>query len=387
MFKEEYKKQYDQLHPSKELIEKTRQRAIASYEECRKDPEAQKKMEEEWKEEECAEKRTGRWIRIAGGMAAGVAIAVIGVSAYGNLKQEQPSASTYDVAEVVPTLTFDIENGEDEKNEEESKIDEKQEQQSKGEVKVSLNANQLEKMASMGRSGGVTLDYASSEKAVFHGNFGVIVYSMSRQCVLTYIPASEMQYAGIPMSCVKVNTDGNRILLYHTMEEDATALVYDVSEETLKSIRLEEEWKESFFAGVQSSPGTEADLYIASSAGGQMVHLGEGRYLQLFYQAPASSLQASLGISIVDVNVPQETIYSVFGDMGVNLVAGEGLHYGNYHNEKGDNLFQPDTEVVESTPSVEETKEPIPEETEVPEETPVVQATEKVEETPGVEEE
>ena len=50
-------------------------------------------------------------------------------------------------------------------------------------------------------------------------------------------------------------------------------------------------------------------------------------------------MQASLGISIIDINQKEEKIYPVFGSVGEQLVKKQGIEYGNYYNERGQELF------------------------------------------------
>ena len=48
MFEEKYKKQYDQIHPSQDLIERTKKLALERYDADRDEEELEKEMEEEW---------------------------------------------------------------------------------------------------------------------------------------------------------------------------------------------------------------------------------------------------------------------------------------------------------------------------------------------------
>ena len=76
-----------------------------------------------------------------------------------------------------------------------------------------------------------------------------------------------------------------------------------------------------------------------------MIVLWDGRIVQLLYQAPNSTTQASLGISVVDLSANTETIYSVFGSEGKALLEKQNIEFGNYYNEKGKELFQKDEEM------------------------------------------
>ena len=152
MFKEEYKQHYDKIHPSRELIEKTKKLAIEQYqqslgkhtgdileEEIEEDEEYFETMElEDEKIVPFASKRN--IIRIVSGIAAGVAIIVSGFY-FGNTLQQEEKYTT-DVAEkkATPEVVSERKNTpsamEDKEEERVSKKEETQKTKEKANTKI-----------------------------------------------------------------------------------------------------------------------------------------------------------------------------------------------------------------------------------------------------------
>lgn len=363
MFQEEYKKKYDQIHPSAELIERTKKLALETCKEQPEEPELE--ADDPWNEDDSQFSRHKGWLRIAGAMAAGIAIVVSGVYLGNSLQPKSEkeqhvakSVETTEMATICPEETSVVQKKKDyaTKNEHSKK---------KEKIQTNASSDTVAKLAQRTREN-VTIDYASGNRVIFHGDFGIIIYSISEKRVLETISSDQYAYDGTAVN-IEVNTEGNKILFYRNDVLDDDAKLYEVGSGQMKNVDPEDSvWQEEFFRNVQSVSGTDADVYVSGL--GQMVLLGDGRYLQLMYQVPASSIQASLSVSIIDLNAKTEQLYSIFGETGKNMEQKQGREYGNYHNEHGIALF--DT-VVENEPEKEEGKETeIPEQTEQPEETP-----------------
>lgn len=403
MFKEDYKKHYDEIHPSPELIERTKKMALAQYQSKTLKLDEQdleeKKVEEESYETEKIEYTTeeekiiflgmGRRkiLQIAGGLAAGLALITVGYLFSGTLlKQQRDSVGT--VAEnTTDPVSVNLPSGTPSKKEEgKNKVTKK----SKGKKKNNQQKQQtapktspLITLAKMGNGDGVRLDYASDNFVIFHGNFGILGYNLSSRQLVVQIPASKYQFPNMwTMENVSVNQEGTKIAWYGTASGNMELDVYDIASKTyskMDSIKWQQENYD--FSGIVSVTGSNTDIY-SSKATNMCVKLSENRTCQLIYQAPSLSLQASLGIAIVDMNTKTEQIYDVFGDIGRQVAKSYGVSYGGYHNENGEKIFesnpagtekpeettQPDiepTENVSVTESpVEVTATPVPEPTE-----------------------
>lgn len=406
MFKDDYKQQYDNIHPSQELIERTRKIALEQYQKSLEEDTAadtteemeELEIEEQYETEECYDVEDEKIIpfvsrkniiRAVGGIAAGVAIVFSGFYFGNTLKQEENHISNVADTKATPEAVSELQStpltveGQEEErtSKEEKKKEKKEEKLEKSEP------SQLQKLAAMSRSGGVKLDYASSSTVVFHGNFGIIVYNLAGNSISAIIPEEEYVVSAAE-DTVQVSADGSKICWYSLASSNSSnARIYDRNTGMIASVE-NEEWTEAVFTGVQSIAGTSADVYKRNCSGGTMVSLGDGRVCQLMYQAPSSNLQASLTISIVDPDNRTETLHAVFGSTGKNLVKNENKSYGGYYNENGEKLFVNKEEPKEA----EETAEPTPKITEKPEEkiteqtTPEVIVTEPPE-TENVEEE
>lgn len=369
MFQEEYKKKYDQIHPSAELIEQTKKLALETCKEQSKDMELEDC--DPWNQENSNFSRHKDWLRIAGVVAAGIAIVASGVYLGNSLQPKSVKEHQAAMAVETPTVT---------KRPETTPIIEKKKTQvamdnqveKKEKIETNASSNTMTKLAQMAR-GSVTMDYASENRVIMHGNFGILIYSISEGKVVETISASQYDINGNGVH-VEVNAEGNKILWHSSETLASDAKLYEVGSGQVKTMGAEDfVWKENIFDQVQSVAGTEADVYGDASRTGQMVVIGDNRYLQLMYQVPESSLQASLAVSIIDLNTKTQQLYSVFGETGRNIEQKQGREYGNYYNEQGIALFET---VADDEPDEEETKETlIPEQTEEPEETPMVEET------------
>lgn len=353
MFKEKYKEEYDRIHPSKELMENTKKLVLEQYlqtmEKQKMNQEEEVGNEEningEEKQEETEEVKIfigseneksfyskRKIIYMVGGLAASLAIISTGAYLKNSLKKEIPKPMTQiaTTPEVVVTTgpAFTPVVKDEQKNEKKKKKAEKKP------VKKSVTS-----IAGMSRSGGVRLDYASSNLVVFHGNFGIVVYSLSQQKILTTLSYNTSNWTS---QQVCVNTEGTKIWWYNMGTDSNMVQMYDIS--TGKQTK-QDCTGEVAFSQVQSVSGSEGDFYCSEAANQDMIVLWDGRIVQLLYQAPNSTTQASLGISLVDLSANTETIYSVFGSEGKALLEKQNIEFGNYYNEKGKELFQKDEEM------------------------------------------
>lgn len=408
MFKEEYKQHYDNIHPSQELIEKTKKLALEQYQKSLEEDtkETMEEMEETGAEEqvetvEVEEEKIipfvskKNMVRILGGVAAGIAIIVSGFYFGNTLQQEQKKIASTSEDKATPEVVSEQQNTPSamEGQEEESASKKKKKKEQKQKQVKKAEPNELKKLAMMSRSGGVRLDYASGDTVIFHGNFGIIVYSLSSNAIVANIPAEEYIVAGAwETETVQVSADGNTICWYNSASSQPDdRKFYDRSTgkiETGEGTRS----IENSFTGVQSVLGNSADVYTAESKVGTMVSFGNGTVCQLMYQAPGSNLQASLAVSVVNVDTKSETLYAVFGSMGKELAGSN--KYGGYYNENGQKLFvnEEETEQPHETEQPQptgEVEEPIPKETKKPEEKNVKTSEPEsvVTEEPEVEEE
>lgn len=379
MFKEKYKKQYDQIHPSQDLIERTKKLALERYDADRDEDELEKEMEEEWTRD-TEVSGTGKYKKIVGGLAAAVALVVTSTYLWNSLqpKSEKPSIVASNPEE--PEETVLVEATESPTH---SANKQKKESTVKDDKTVVVNASNTgnSRLARMAKSS-VSLDYASSQNVIMHGNFGIIIYSLSQKKIVEHLDADV--YEG--SESIVVNENGTKILWY--LDSSEYAKVYTVGSGTIENVELlNGQWEEASFCGVESVAGSEADIYVSESAAGEMVSLGDGQHLQLMYQAPKSGTQASLGISVVQIAQGTEKIYSVFGQEGESVTKQEGLQFGGYYNALGKQIFLKETEKNEDMDPIIETEEPVEvEETEIPEETVLPEETIIPEETPEAEE-
>ena len=121
MFKEEYKQHYDKIHPSQELIEKTKKLAIEQYQQSLKKDindviEEIEENEEQFETMELEEEKIVPFvsrrniIRIVGGIAAGVAIIVSGFYFGNTLQQEEKYTSDKVTEKATPKVVSEIQN-------------------------------------------------------------------------------------------------------------------------------------------------------------------------------------------------------------------------------------------------------------------------------------
>lgn len=367
MFKEEYKQHYDKLHPSQELIEKTKKLAIEQYQQSlEKDTDdIMEEMEEKEEQIEIMELEEEKivpflskknMIHIIGGIAAGIAIIVSGFYFGNTLQQEEKHTGDKATGKATPEVVSKLQNTpsamESQEEERTSKKEEKKKAKEK-QVKKS-KPSELTKLAMMNRSGGVKLDYALGDTVIFHGNFGIIIYSLSGNTIVANISKEEYILSeSWETESVQVSEDGSKIYWCNTLSDGSVhAKIYNRNTGTIESVNVEE-WTEVVFSGIYGVSGTEADVYKTNCSGGTMVLLGTS-VCQLMYQAPNSSIQASLAVSVINLETKSETLYSVFGSIGKELV-GSG-NYGDYYNENGEKLFVKKEREEQEEP--EETVEP-----------------------------
>lgn len=382
MFKEDYKKHYDEIHPSPELIERTKKMALAQYQSkiLKLDEQdlEEKKVEEENYETEKIEYTTeeekiiflgmGRRkiLQIAGGLAAGFALVVVGYLFSGTLLKSQRESIGTVVENTTEPTSINIPSStpsekELDKNESIKKSNGKkkknQQNQKKNQTTTSLST-----LAKMGNGDGVRLDYVSNNLVIFHGNFGILGYNLSSRQLVVQIPANKYQFPNMwTMENVSVNQEGTKIAWYGAASSNMELDIYDIATKTYSKIDSMK-WQEenSLFSGMVSVSGTNTDVY-SSKATDMCVKLSENRTCQLIYQAPSLALQASLGIAIVDMDAKTEQIYDVFGNTGRQVAQSYGVSYGGYHNENGERIFESNpvgTERPEETtePNVEPTE-------------------------------
>ena len=415
MFKEEYKKYYDEIHPSQELVERTKKLALEQYRNRLSESENDE-WKEEHKEEESYETEKVEYteeekiiflgmgkrkiLQIAGGLAAGFALITVGYLFSGTLKQQADNVGTVVENTIEPTGEKISSSNMPSKLEEEYKGEEKKNSGKKKEKKEdekpsTKTTNSLSTLAKMANGDGVRLDYAAGDLVIFHGNFGILGYSLSSQKIVVQIPKERYQFPDMwSGEVVRVNQEGTKIGWYGAASSNTRMEVYDIS--TGKYSQTDKtKWQEEYqeFQGVVSVVGTAADIY-SSKATDMCVNLSESKVCQMIYQAPALSLQASLSIAIVDTGTKEEQIYDVFGSVGRQVAESYGITYGGFHKEDGtseqkpegtecpEKTPQPETEptesVVETETPVEVTPTPVPEPTENPEKPEESESPQKV---------
>ena len=370
MFKEDYKKHYDEIHPSPELVERTKKMALERYQS--KTPETQ---EQEWMEEESyetekmeyheekvifLEKDKRKILQITAGLVAGIVLVTAGYLFSGTLRQQRDSIGTVventieptsiNVPSSTPSKKEEVHKQEGTKNSGSKKKDGQKAQ------KPQKLTNALTFLAQMGNEDGVLLDYVSDNLVIFHGNFGILGYNLSSRQLIVQIPAKRYQFPNMWISeTVIVNQEGTKIAWCGAASSSMELDVYDIAAGTYSKMDSME-WQEENqnFSSMVSVLGTDADVY-SSKATDMCVKLSESRTCQLIYQAPSLSLQASLGIAIVDMEAKTEQIYDVFGSIGRQVAQSYGVSYGGYHNEYGEKIFESN---LDGTETPEETTEP-----------------------------
>lgn len=415
MFKEEYKKHYDEIHPSPELIERTKKMALEQYQskslKLQEQDLEEKKVEEKsceteeikYVEEEkiiILEKKKRRIIQITAGVAAGVVLVTAGYLFGGTLRQQREDSVGIVVEDTIEPTIINLPTDKPSKvkpstekgtaKNEDKKGNKHNNENNKNTQQKEQAAKDLSSLAKMGNGEGVRMDYAANDLVIFHGNFGILGYSLSSRQLVIKIPASRYQFPELwTWENVSVNQEGTKIAWYGAASSSMEMDVYDIAAKTYYKVDSIEWQKENQdFSDIISVWGTDADVY-SSKATDMCVKISESKTCQLIYQAPSLSLQASLGIAVVDVDAQTEQIYDVFGNVGRRVAESYGVSYGEYYNENGKKLFeiQPDTtnnpnEITEQTP--EPTIEPMESEggvdTQPPEEiTPTPEPTENVE--------
>lgn len=386
MFKDEYKKHFDEIHPSSQLIEQTKKRMLEEYQkisdsEDEKDGNVCDLKEETFSQAAEDNKKIRirrRWITVGGTIAAGLAIATTGIYMSHSLKLDSDVSS----GQVVLINTEEPVDNEEVKNNVKVKKEKAQNQQKVADskkVKVKQSQTELRRIANMSRANGVTLDYASNDRVILHGEFGVMIYNLSARSIATCIPASEIYTnQSVENSIVKVNSAGNKIFLWSTSDsedEGGEVKEYNIGTGEM-TVWMQFDSKEEYFGNVLTVSGSEADVYTDAASNGQMVMLGDGRYVQLMYQVPQLDKQASLTISIVDVSNKTEQLIGVFGTLGKEICLQNGYDFEGYHNENGKQLFEK-----------KETNEDKPKEDSEPAEEIIVTEEPKVTEEPQITEE
>lgn len=382
MFKDDYKKRYDNIHPSPELVERTKKMALEQYQNKSQELEVQN-LEEKKREEESYETEKVEYageekiiflgmekrkiLRIAGGFAAGLVLVTAGYFLSGTLKQQGGTVGSVADNTTEPTgisipsstpLSVEEKDEIQQKKNNSSKKNESQEQQ-----QYERLTNTVTSLAKMGNGDGVKLDYVSNNLVIFHGNFGILGYSLSSRQIVVQIPAGKYQFPDIWLAeMVMVNQEGTQIAWYGTASSSMQIEVYDISTGTYSQMDSAQ-WQEenAVFSGAIAISETDADVY-SSKAANMCVKLSESKVCQLIYQAPSLSLQASLGIAVVDIDAGTEQIYDVFGNIGRQIAASYGVSYGGYHNDRGEKLFE---SKLEENEIPEETTEPEIEPTEI----------------------
>lgn len=386
MFKEEYKKHFDEIKPSSRLIEQTKKRMMEEYEKevsLKLQPKEDKSFFETEEQEAPTENviAKGRikkqWIVLAGTLAAGIAIVTTGVYLKQHLKlvSQNTSGQIMLCDTEVPEEQEETTTGTALDIEQKSKTEQqKTEKASKNKIRKQ-NKSELESIAGRTRGSGIVLDYASMQKVIFHGDFGIIVYNLADRAISTYIPQEEIT------GDIKVNSDGTKIYLFESVNGENEVKEYNIVTGEM-TVWMEFIDAETYFANVSSVYGSGADLYISSASTGQKVTIGEGYYMQLMYQAPSLDKLASLSVSIINIKEKTEQLVCVFGSLGEQICEKMGQPFGGYHNEAGKQLF----EIPKTTekPSQEDANKENKEEgmeTQTPKETEKPRITEEPKET------
>lgn len=382
MFKNEYKEQLSKIHPSQELIEKTRQRALKAYEDSNK-----KSLEEEERaEQKKKHKVLVRRVEIFG-LASAAIIAITTVSVWMNSSLTVDHKKVPQVAVVDPTKEPEKEQIEATEKVSEQKKDSKKKtsvETQEVEKTAVLAENTIRNLANSARLGGCVLDYASERLVVMHGNFGIIAYSLENKKIVGHVPAKEYFSEDMwQVETVKVAADEKQIYWRSALSSGNTVGAYEIAEKKVSKFDFDKDdrWNLAISAKTVEVSGTEADVYSAGVyACDNMILLGTQSCCQLIYQAPDSDKQASLAVVFLNIQNKSEKIYSVFGEFGKQIENGTGHEYKQCYNENGEKIFgndnkqeaseQQETEETvqptqpEATEEVIETEQPV--ETEVP---------------------
>ena len=346
MLKEEYKKYYDQIHPSPELIEKTKQRVLQQAD--------KQDLDEEWFEQtETPVRRQEKWLKIMGGLAASIVCVATAVYAVRNLQVKQKPTIPMAKIETTQAATLAPEQIQTEPPivqdfvSQEENLDKKKKNE-----KNKVNNNPVISIKKWPKQQ-VKLDYASNEVVIFHSNFGIVAYSLRDQSILTNIVGNE-EPGEVDWSSqtVQVSSDGAKVFWFDATDEKQEAREYEIATDHL-TVWEEEQWTEAGADMVESVKGTDADCYREDSAVGSMVRIGEQTYCQLLYMDPEGASQESLAVSVIDVMNREEQIYPVFLKQQVKKIS-------ELYNEKGKELFEDGTSWT-SKPEPEVTQEPEPE--------------------------
>lgn len=383
MFKDDYKKHYDSIHPSEQLMEKTKKLAIQQS--------MDRVLQEEIPEEDLfdiEETRPGKrkqigWIKVVGGMAAGIAVILTGTYVANSLKSvenETMPSGQYAVATIEATMEAE------EKEEKDVQVVKEQPDRYSDEKKITVNAdsNRVKQLANYAKDT-VYLDYASESTVIMHSNFGILAYDCGSRSIVAYI---EKDHYYSPENWkaeqIFVNEEGNKIFWKNPTGEKEEAKEYDLNTKKI-SVLESTDWAEKIFTGVVGVAGTAADVYAASC--NQMVQVADGRFCQLIYEAPDSGKQASLAVAMYNVNTKEDTVYSIFQNIGWAVIQEEGsCQSGSYLEvSKPDWIYKvsPTIEVTETQAPMESQ---IPVETDCPEQTELpVESTESVDQTEDTE--
>lgn len=384
MFKDEYKKHYDSIHPSQQLIENTKKLAM---EQSRNSVTQEEIPEEDWFDiEETRPGKRGktRWIKIAGGMAAGIAVVLTG-SYVANSMLSVDDQTTPSGQFAVATIEATMEIEEKEKNGAQMVEERPKSYSGQKQIAVHADSNKVKQMANLAKDT-VYLDYASESTVIMHSNFGIVVYNCESRSIVAHIEKSQYYSPeNWKAEQIFVNEEGTKIFWKNPTEDKEEAKEYDLGTNQL-SVLESTDWPEKIFTGVVGVAGSAADVYASSC--NQMVQVADGWFSQLIYEAPASNKQASLAVAMYNVNSKEDKVYSIFQNIGWAVIQEEGsCQSGSYLDvSKPDWIYK-----IMATAEVTDTQAPmeseVPLETDIPEQTEVpVESTECVENTenPGI---
>ena len=343
MFKEDYKKHFDDIHPSSELIEKTKRLAMEQMNE--EDTEDVDKLEDDF----FISDRKIRWYQIGGAVAAVLTFSVMGawignVLQSGNT-QKVDFASNYTTPFLQDEETLSpvsSESGEKNKDTNKKSTDKTHNGSSEAN-KAYLDEHGMSEIAKLPRASEWVLDYADTKMVVMHNINGIIVYSFEKNGIILYLDKDNYMYPNAwNLEIVSVRSDYKKLQWKSSLSASTSVYTYDF--ETGKVVKddtvTEGEVYHSSVNNLLYAGGADGDIYTKESwATKRKVSIGQGVYCQLFYQVPKSDICASLTLSFVDTVNKTEKLYNVFGSVGESLEKKNGNHYGGYHNELGMQWF------------------------------------------------
>lgn len=314
MFQEEYKKYYDDIHPSAELIARTKKRAMEMCEEKSDDKDL-----ENWETdllENLSAEKDRKWWKIAGSMAAGLVLVVSVGYLIHTLQPMKHQTSSGNLAgeEQAGTVSGSSVRGSGIKN---------------GRISDYVDSSAMSELANTERAS-VTLDFASEQMVIFHSNFGVVMYKPQEQVIGYYLRGADV-YGADDWKEYRIYPTLDGQLLYIVKKATQEAWCYDYSDSSYTTVNIDEVWTQNLYLANNKVTGTKADLYREDSTQSILIQVDSNNYTQLVFLVPKSKLQASLAIAQYNSKTGQETCLKILGQYGWSaLTKEESTNYENY---------------------------------------------------------